>query len=309
MSTTRYFSGEIPVQRTDFLETLRIIIGAVRYPAQTYRWLQFLKAHPLLAELTNSAPGLLSKIHKPYYSTRLGCSERVDLLMRHYEIVLGAGFSHHVRQALVRPITVASFVGKSNSAYRLELSAADSGNQAGELVLRLLSGDVCVYTISFIFTALNGKLHVNVGGLKGILATENNIGVKQITRDLYGCRPKDLMVSLAREIGGCLGCSTIILISNANKIPSAEKRACRKSSDYDQTWKEMNASISGNGDFELSCTHISSASENFPDTTRSMPTKRSALVDAARLALRNRLMGEQGPSIYKASVQSPKNVQ
>lgn len=299
MFTTRYFVGDLPVRTTGFKETLLKVIGAIRYPVQARRWTQFLNTHPLLEEVAESMPGFAAKIYKPYYSTRLHCADRVDLLIQHYGIMLHAGFGNLVRQTLLRPITIYSFAGKSNATYRLELSVAHACNQNGELGLRLMMGDVCVYTITFILTASSGATHVNVGSLKGILASAGDAGIKQITRDLHGCRPRDLMVALVREVGGCLGCATTILIGNANKIMPTEKYFCKKSSDYDRIWTEMHAAARSDGDFELPCTHVPLATPDPLDipqpANHSLPTKRSALIDEARRALRTRLRAEQAP--------------
>jgi uncharacterized protein VirK/YbjX len=292
MHNARYFSPKVPARRKDFKDQAKIIIGSALYPIQTYRWLQFLKTHPVLKDLAATLPHLISKIHKPYLSTRFNCAERVDLLIGHYQFAFNARFGNLIKKTAIHPITICEFTGKSGSLYQLTLSSMDTHHREGELVLRLMSKDVCVYVITFIFISLNGEYHVKIGGLYGLLATDNRIGIKQVTRDLYGCRPKDLMVSIVREVGACVGCNKALLISNSNKIPNKRKYFCKKSSDYDLTWKELNATRGEDGNFELPCTRHNLCQAIFP-------RKRSEiLVDAVLAAIRSRLNKERTSKRY-----------
>ena len=134
-----------------------------------------------------------------------------------------------------------------------------------------------------------------LGGLQGMLATDRHFGIKQITRDLYGCRPKDLMVAMVCEIGSCLGCARTVLIGNDNKLPDTRRHYCRKSADYDRNWREMQARRRDDGNFELPCPVRPPAAEYGDPVSQPEQERRTGvparvfLMDAIRCSLHNRI--------------------
>lgn len=277
------------------LDKAKLAVGAVLYPVATYKWFQFVKAHPVLSGVCASSPFVFRKIYRPYLCTSLACSERVDLLIDHYDFLLRSNLAGLIKRAAIRPVNLCHFAGKSGQPYRLSLSVMECGHRNGELVLRLMSNNMCIYTVAFIFAREGDSVYVKIGALYGLLATDKITSIKRITRDLYGCRPKDLMVEMVREIGAYLGCRKTVLISNRNKIQASTQRVCKKSSDYDRLCRELHAVERADGDFELPC----AARE-----VMSAATKKSSEAFAAsiRLAMRNRLEQEGSSSRYRFPV-------
>lgn len=237
--------------RTDFRDKAMTLIGYALHPLQTRKWLHYIKRTPALDEIVQAAPQLRGRVHRPYLSPHLDCAARVGVLTEHYDILLRSSLADWARKAAQHPLLLGEFIGRSGAVYQLTLSLGDAARRDGELVLRLMSRGFCIYTAAFLFLRCDGVRCVKLGGLQGMLATDKSIGIKQITRDLYGCRPKELMVAVVREIGRLADCARLILIGNANKLPPREKRICKKSSDYNAIWKELAATPRGDGDFEL----------------------------------------------------------
>jgi hypothetical protein len=277
-------------------------MGCAAHPVETCRWLRFLKTHPLLRDVVPSPATFLGKIHRPYLSTALTCAERVGLLMKHYDRLLNAGFGSLVRQAAQKPLTLCMFCGKSGTPYELQLSALEPGRQDGELLLRLVSAGVCVYTVACILATSEGKPALTVGGLAGMLSQGRATGIKQVTRDLHGCRPKDLMVALARDLGRCFGCATTVLIGNGNRVPPAEKYFCKKSSDYDLTWRELHAAPRADGDYELPCAAVEQALDRARSTSSvcgiTLPSRRGVLLENIRMAVSANVLARRLTSRY-----------
>jgi uncharacterized protein VirK/YbjX len=255
-----------------------------------------------LRDIVVSPASFLGKIHLPYLSLALNCAGRARLLIRHYDGLLNTGFGSLVRQALQKPLTLCIFNGKSGTPYELQLSALDTGRQDGELLLRLVSEGICVYSIACILTTSQGKPALMVGGLTGMLSQGRSRGIKQITRDLHGCRPKDLMVALARDLGRCFGCATTLLIGSGNRIPPAEKYFCKKSADYDLTWRELHATVRADGDYELPCAAVEETLEHARSMSSvhgtALPAQRGVLLENIRAAVYANVLARRSTTRY-----------
>jgi uncharacterized protein VirK/YbjX len=299
MPNTRHSGSDIPVKQSDFKDKAKLVAGSVIHPVQTYRWRRYVNDHPPLDKLATTFPHLITRIHGPYLTARLKCRERVDVLIGHYEVMFASDFGSFVKKAANHPITVCEFTGKSGALYQLKLSTIDAHRRDGELILRLISKDICIYTVAFTFITLNGERYVKIGGLQGLLAVDDVMRIKRVTRDIYGCRPKDLMVSLVREIGNYFECKKMLLAGNENKLTLPNKRVCRKSSDYDQTWKELNALKRDDGDFELPCISVlQGGAGNMFDILSAQPVQRATMVRSILLAIRTGLNKEKSTTRY-----------
>jgi uncharacterized protein VirK/YbjX len=293
MLARRKTSSDFPLARLN--DKAHAWLSAACHPIYTWRWLQFLKRRPLLQDILPSPLPYLLRIHRPYLSRRLTCQERLALLIAHYEQVQQAGFAQLIQLAAHAPMALSRFAGKSGRQYELLLSACDPARRDGELVLQLMSGETCVYSAAFVMGGDAAERHLMLGGLQGMLATDRHFGIKQITRDLYGCRPKDLMVAMVCEIGSSLGCTRTVLIGNDNKLPEARRHYCRKSADYDRSWREMQAHRRDDGNFELPCPAHPPAAEyddrvSQPEQERraGMPA-RAFLMDAIRCSVHSQV--------------------
>jgi uncharacterized protein len=195
-----------------------------------------------------------------------------------------------VRQAATRPFTVSEFIGKSGTQFKLQLLAINEGHREGELCLRLLSNGVHTYSVSFILLVLHGEPYVKIGCLQGLRSANGALWIKRVTRELHGCRPKNLMVSVVRDIGNYFHCKGALLVSNKNRISINLWRRRQITSNYDQTWEEMSATLRADGDFELPCTGmLKIAFDELPSRKRSEAKKRGAMVETVFQLVRARL--------------------
>jgi uncharacterized protein VirK/YbjX len=292
MITTTQFTTITPAWSTGFKDKGMMLIEYAMHPVQTHRWMQFLRRDPMLDALTKVSPHLLSRVHKPYMSPGLSYAERISLLIDHYQIIARTHLGDLLRKSATRPLGLHEFAGRSGQPYQLTLAAVDPSRRDGEMTLRLAAQGTTIYTASFVFATIDGMPCVKLGGLQGLLATDQTLRIKQVTRDLHGCRPRDLMIHAVREIGRGAGCSKMVLIGNANKLPSSE-RVCRKSSDYDQIWKEWNASRRHDGDYEMACAGDAAGGVAVEAGMTGEPTKRTQLLGAIAEALHTRLVREK----------------
>ncbi len=263
---------------TSIKDQLKLALGALIYPIQARRWRNFLDDHPALRKLAQDYPRIIHKIYRPYLSRHLGCADRVDILIVHYNCIFKAGLGELIRQCALRPVCIAEFAGKSGELFQLQLSAINIGHREGELVLQLVHDDVCAYSASFVLLNLNGEPSIKLGGLQGLKAEGAALLIKHATHEFHGCRPKNMLVSVVRSIGMYFCCSNLLMVSNSNRVAINGRRSRRILSNYDETWKEMFAHRRPDGNFEVPCSDsIRKNFELLPSHKRAQARRRAAL--------------------------------
>ncbi|MCC7642216.1 MULTISPECIES: DUF535 family protein [unclassified Janthinobacterium] len=232
---------------------IKAALGAIAFPVQRARWQAFISTTPGLAALAQAHPSLLYKIYRPYASRQFGGAARVDLLCGHYRFLWQAGARPLVEYAARRALVLAAIAGKDGATYRLQLTAIRDSHREGELCLRLTRDGVPLYLASFLFRPQPGGAVIQLGALQGLRSPAGAQAVKEATRALHGCRPKNLMVAALRDLGDLFGCDHLELVSNANRIALNWRRRRHISCDYDLAWRELHALLASGGNFRLPC--------------------------------------------------------
>jgi uncharacterized protein VirK/YbjX len=131
---------------------------------------------------------------------------------------------------------------------------------------------------------------VSIGCVQGGKAGGTLEAIRHATRELHGLRPKQLLVTLVRQLGWQFGCRQMLLVSNANRVVRSAARKGRVLADYDQLWTEMGAQRRADGDFELPCMPVQAPDmEAIPSKKRSEARKRHEMMAAIAGAVSERL--------------------
>ena len=253
---------------------LKAALGALFFPRQRSRWQAFLGSMPGLHSLAQLHPCLRFKIYRPYASRQLGCADRLALLEGHYRFLWQAGARALVERAARGPVVLAAFEGKDGAPYRLQLTAIHDSYREGELCLRLTRDGQPLYLASFLFVPRADGVSLQLGALQGLRSEAGKLAVKEATRALHGCRPKNLMVAALRDFGDFFACNNLFLISNDNRIALNARRRRHIAADYDLAWQELHALRMRDGNYHLPC-----APYRAPDLA-GMPSRKRA--DARR---------------------------
>ena len=232
---------------------LKAALGALFFPRQRTRWQAFLDSMPGLCALAQLHPCLRFKIYRPYASRQLGCAARRALIEGHYRFLWQAGARRLVEQAARRPMVLACITGKDGAVYRLQLTAIHDSHREGELCLRLTRDEQALYLASFLFLPRADGVSLQLGALQGLRSPAGAQAVRDATRALHGCRPKNLMVAALRDLGDFFGCTDLGLVGNANRIALNWRRRRRIACDYDLAWQELHAQPAGDGNYRLPC--------------------------------------------------------
>ncbi|MEF2265995.1 DUF535 family protein [Janthinobacterium sp. LS2A] len=232
---------------------LKAALGALFFPRQRSRWHAFLGSMPGLHSLAQLHPCLRFKIYRPYASRQLGCADRLALLEGHYRFLWQAGARPLVERAAHAPVVLAAFQGKDAALYRLQLTAIHDSYREGELCLRLTRDGQPLYLASFLFVPRADGVSLQLGALQGLRSEAGKLAVKEATRALHGCRPKNLMVTALRDFGDFFACNNLFLISNDNRIALNARRRRHIAADYDLAWQELHALRMRDGNYHLPC--------------------------------------------------------
>ncbi|MGO4380692.1 DUF535 family protein [Pseudoduganella sp. RAF19] len=268
---------------------LKLQLRALACPRMTSSWLHLLNSHSVLRDLAIAQPRLIHKIYRPWLSHRMCQRQRLSALMSHYHFILQQGLGELVADAARRPVELARFAGKSGALYNIALCAIVPMEREGELVLQLRCGEALVYSVAFSF--LGAGREVGIGCIQG---PQHGAGLelaREATRDLFGLRPKNLLVRLVRQLGHAYGCNSLVLVGNGNRTVARKSiRLGKVKADYDGLWQEMGARQRQDGDYELDCEPLLPPSmEDVPSKKRSEVRKRHELLEAVNAAVLARL--------------------
>ncbi len=265
-----------------FAKQLKLSVRTVLYYQQTQRWLAYWNATPMHARLAQATPRLLQKIYRPYQSLRLRSQDRLNILVSHYDFIFRQGLGPLILHATLAPLLLGSFSGKSGTIYELRLSAIERLDREGELTLDLCSDQKPLFSVAFTFYGSELVPCIGIGCLQGPRGSDSQERVRNATRDMFGLRPKGLMLRLVREIGRAYGCKKLILVGNQNRVMFHQVRAGQVFADYDDFWQEIGAVRRPDGEYQLACDAIAAPNlQEIPSHKRSEARKRIELTERA----------------------------
>ncbi|MDR9835409.1 VirK/YbjX family protein [Herbaspirillum huttiense] len=259
-------------------------------PRQTRQWLDFWNLTDTHAALAVATPRLLHKIYRPYQSLRLRRPQRLEILTSHYDFVIRRGLAPLVLQASQQQIPIGQFQGKSGQDYEVRLAAINSLDHEGELALHLYRGQDHLFSTAFTLCRQGSGWIVRIGCLQGSGGADSREQIRRATRDLFGLRPKALMIRMVRAIGAGHGCSRVLLVSNGNRVAGRRGKGGRVHADYDAFWQELGAARRSDGDYELPCEETAPALQSLPSRKRAEARQRLALTQAVTQQVRGALV-------------------
>ncbi|WP_157984373.1 DUF535 family protein [Undibacterium parvum] len=270
-------------------ETIKISLRAVfSYPTARL-WIALWNSSPFHKDLALANPSILKKIFRPYLSRQLTCGARLELVYSHYALIAQQQLGDLVLAAAKAPVTLSQFTGKSGAIYQLELLAATTMEREGELVLQLRNGghahdsaqDSVLFSVAFTFFSRAGTSGVAIGCLQGGREPNSLEQIRVATKDMYGLRPKTLLVRLVQQLGLQLQCEDLLLVGNKNRVVTQPLKKGKVFADYDASWQELQAEPRADGDFRLPCVALAEPDmASIPSHKRSEAKKRFGLLSS-----------------------------
>lgn len=239
---------------------------------------------PLLAVLRQH-PYLVEKIHRPYSYKSLGADARAGRLIAHYHFVLRQPGQNLLLMAMQSDVMLAELPGKSGRNYRLVLSSARALPKEGELILRLDCDGFTLLKAAFAFGDRNGLPSLIIGCWQGNNCPTSRDRMREATRDLWGLRPRDLLLVGLQAMGATCALQGMAGVGDREHIYRHWRKRRRIIQSYDATWTDMGGIKGEDGLFSLPLDHQRRPLSAYPSSKRGAAARRHALEDQAQAQL------------------------
>jgi len=256
----------------------------------TGAWYCFLDS-PALHVACAIRPRLYTKLQRPYLTRRLGFGQRLEALQTHYSFA-GRTLSEQAIAAIYRDpgMEMARLALDEGRSLVVRLGYSDRYEKEGDLSLAVFQEPtgIMIYTVTFSVTDRPGiGRGVFIGGLQGGNHPDQPEIVRQLTKDLYGMRPKAFALFLAQQFVGWIEARELRAVSDAETIYRHFQNRKTIEASYDALWSESGGTINpADGCFDLPPHHVEKAREDIKTSKRSLYEKRYGLLRELALQLR-----------------------
>ncbi len=237
---------------TGWKHKLKFIARGAASPQLSQDWFDLLQS-PELAPLAESHPRVLLKLQRPYLLRGLDTRQRWRILRQHYCFTL----KHFTAAAFAEIYTVpgawlAEVPASGTGTFSLRLFYHDLYEKEGELSLIFYDEQKQsrVFVLSFcVFSCQPWHREIFIGGLQGFKAANQREYVAAITREMFGLRPKALLLFALQEIASYWNIESIRAVSNETRNLRQRRPGIR--ADYDEFWLESGGRPEADGNFTL----------------------------------------------------------
>lgn len=202
--------------------------------------------HSPLGQMLRARHGRMHLLAWAYVHRDWSVRQRVEALRTHYAFVEQHAWLNlplEGRQRFAR-------IDAACPGLSLQFERPDWIENEGELAISLFRDDVRLYQLSLLFAPVRGEVAMVLGAIQGRHAEAINEVYVELTRQLHGCRPRDLLVHAALFIGEALGQPRVYAVSDACRHHRAAHWRSGLSvptADYDQVWRDRGGVLGADG--------------------------------------------------------------
>ncbi len=228
---------------------LKYIARSARMARRQSAWLGELYGSTRMSALLAHDPRLHERWHHHYINRRLGRARRLAVIRSHYRFAF---------DSLPRTLTDAVYLHghfrlgtlalKDGSELLLELRRPLGRSREGELALCLANVQGQLLSSATFSIADDGRTLL-IGCLQGACAELGREAVRELTKQCYGLRPKNLLFSLLLAFASFTGARQVRGVSNLAHPFAGE--ADKIKADYDSFWEECQGVLESDGFFAL----------------------------------------------------------
>jgi uncharacterized protein len=253
----------------------KYMVRTLSMPHQHGQHLAFVYGHSRMCAYQHRDPRVLERHFHRYLHQQWNRRARLESIRQHYRFAL-ARLPGTLFDAIYvhGGTTLGSLTMKDGSELQLSLRPPISMGCEGELCIQLDDvDDRPVYRI--ILSVIDARPTIAIGCIQGPDGLHSKDVVRNLTRNMHGMRPKQLMLSLVYAFAQHFGCERILAVSNAAH-PLRRVRE-KFQADYDGFWLEQRGRNTGDGWFMLPETPHRKSEWEVPSHHRSAFRRRDAM--------------------------------
>jgi uncharacterized protein len=255
---------------------IKYVMRSACMPIRHGRFLEFVFANPQMVAYQQRDPRLLERHMHRYVNARWHRRQRLENLHQHYRFALA-----HLPSGLFDLVyglghaSLGSFIAKDGTLLTLCMRPPIFMGCEGELCLQLCDGsENPLYSVVFSIVG-ERRPRIVIGCLQGPNGDDAREVVRNLTRNLHGMRPKQLMLSLVYAFARRYGIREIDAISNdAHPLRRTGRPVL---SDYDAFWEEQQGRVMTGGWYALPSSQSHKSEADVPSNHRSAFRRREAL--------------------------------
>ncbi|HET6555151.1 MAG TPA: DUF535 family protein [Dyella sp.] len=228
---------------------LKYVARCGRMPRRQSAWLQELYGSPRLAAIVAHDPRMHERWHHHYINRRLGRAQRMAIISSHYRFLFEQLPATLVEAVYLRGrFVLGALELKDGSKLLLELRRPTGRSREGELALCLANAHGQLLS-SAIFSIADEGRTLLIGCLQGAAPGLGRDAVRELTKQCYGLRPKNLLFSLLLAFGSFTGAQKLRGVCNLAHPFAGD--ADKIKADYDSFWEECQGVLEADGFFAL----------------------------------------------------------
>lgn len=272
----------------------------------TLQWYRTLE-NPALRVATAARPRLHTKLQRPYLTRRHGFGARLAALETHYAFV-AATLPGETLDLIYRDpgLELGRMPLEEDRSLVIRLCYTDRYEKEGDLSFSvfLAPSETLIYTITFSVTERPGVGRgVFIGGLQGGNAPDQPDLVRNLTREMFGMRPKAFALYLVQQWAEWVGAVEIRGVGDSETVYRHLQYRKVIEASYDRLWSESGGTQSpADGCFDLPPRHVEIPREEIKTSKRSLYQKRYAMLRELSARLRSRWEASLNPAAAGSEV-------
>lgn len=249
-------------------------------------------AHTQFGQMLRARGGRMHLVAWAYLHRGWSVAQRVEAVRQHYAFVERTPW-------LQLPLTgrhVVASLDEQCPGLTLQLERVEWIENEGEIALSLYQGHKRLYTVALAFGPHRGQPAMLIGAIQGGSWAGANATYAELTKQLHGCRPRDLIVHAALCVAEALALPAAYGISDACRHHRAARFTRNEdlpTADYDAVWSDRGGVLCEDGFFRLDTAFHPRDLNEVPSKKRAMYRRRYDMLgmlraDIHRLARDNR---------------------
>ncbi len=275
------------------LKRLKYVCRSWPYRELNLSWIALLREDDFMRELASCDHRMYRKLYRPYLSTSWDKARVLEVMRENY-----AAFRAKLPPATLDKIFLTDSyslaVWIANRTYELRISHDTRFYQEGEITISLFCPELGEGELAQISGTLaraeDQSMIFYIGGLQGAVRQLGAPAIKEAGRDLFGLRPKSLIVIVAQMLANRLGCKQILATSAAcHAYSHDDRRQSEKRKkmffDYDAFWEECQGVRVGEAFYSLPLVTARRSCQEMKPQKRPMYRRRYAMLDVISAAI------------------------